>query len=202
MGGDDETDSRTIRWGTGVKGRMVAFGVVAVLLVAGVVGGVSLGYRPWSSHAVDAGLSGSSQDSGSNSGGIASSGGSGGQQTGGAKNVADSAENPAFLFQVDQIKSCGRTCRDVTATVTNQQNSTATNVKIVTQIYTKQDKLWEGSQTFDHIDSSASKTRTERVKLGYLDAIKVKQNGGYVTVKTTVTWNGGQQTFSQRRKVA
>lgn len=192
-----------------MNGRTITFGVVAVLLVAGVVGGISLGVGPLSSPGSGVGFAGDSHGDGTSDGSGAASGGggassgvSGSGSQGSAGNAADSPESPAFLFRVDQIESCGQTCRDVTATVTSQQNTTVSNVEVVTQIYAKQDKLWEGSQTFDRIGSGASKTRTARVKLGYFDAYKVKRNGGYITVKTTVTWDGGQESFSQRRKVA
>lgn len=42
-----------------------------------------------------------------------------------------STETPPFSFSIDEIEECGLTCRDVTATVSNNQNETPTMTRYV-----------------------------------------------------------------------
>ena len=107
-----------------------------------------------------------------------------------------------FQFRILNTKSCGQTCRDVTVRLTNQGAETATGVTAKSRIFADGDRIWSGTENIGTMSPGESVTRTKRVKLGMFDAMKVKQNNGYVTIKTTVTWDGGSRTFTQRVKVA
>lgn len=50
----------------------------------------------------------------------------------------DGENVPPFSFTIDQIETCGQTCRDVTATVTNNQNEEATGVTVYMRIFAGQ----------------------------------------------------------------
>ncbi|SFF87034.1 hypothetical protein SAMN04488063_0596 [Halopelagius inordinatus] len=110
-------------------------------------------------------------------------------------------ENLRFDFEIRTIEHCGLTCRDVTVAATNTQRTTARNVEFVTQMSAGDDVVWTGNETFRKIEPGETKTATKRVSLGFFDAVKVRQNGGYLTAETTVTWDSGSESFTERRKV-
>ena len=119
--------------------------------------------------------------------------------------VADATPTPKaydFQFQILNTKSCGQTCRDVTVRLTNRGAKTATGVTAKSRILVDGDQIWSGTENIGTVSPGESVTRTKRVKLGLFDAAKVQQNNGYVTIKTTVTWDDGSRTFTKRVKVA
>lgn len=105
-------------------------------------------------------------------------------------------------FAVQGTEPCGSTCRDVTVELSNHGAKTARNVIVTSEIYAGNDRVWEGTERIGQVRSGESITRTKRVQLGWMDAAAVKQNDGYVTIETTVDWDGGQRTFEDRQKVA
>jgi hypothetical protein len=113
---------------------------------------------------------------------------------------------PPFVFSIDAIETCGQTCRDVTSTLTNQQDTTAENVTVYTRIFvgngTDGDVAWKGSEPVGTLDAGESYTATRRVELSYGDALAIKRNGGWITVQTTVQTEDRTVTFSERRQVA
>ena len=106
-----------------------------------------------------------------------------------------------FAFQTVGMKSCGSTCRDVTVRLTNRGTETATGVTVKSRIIAGGDQIWSGTEKIGRVQPGESVTRTKRVNLGFLDAAAVQQNNGYVTIKTTVKWDSGTQTFTERTKV-
>jgi hypothetical protein len=107
-----------------------------------------------------------------------------------------------FSFVIDRIQQCGQRCRDVTVTLTNTGQSTASNVRVTTRIFAGDHKVWQGQSDVGTVDAGESVTRTRRVNIGYIDAARIKSNDGYIRVETTIRWDGGSTTFSDRRKVA
>lgn len=121
-----------------------------------------------------------------------------GQVTGTAANrTADSQ----FDFALVNTTNCGIACREVTVSATNVGNDTVSNVTASTRLVTGERVLWEGSETVERLGPGESATATKQVQIGFFDAIAVRQNGGWVTANTTVTWDGGRETFVERRKV-
>lgn len=108
----------------------------------------------------------------------------------------------AFAYTVDQIEECGQTCRDVTATITNDGNETATNVTVETNIYTDGDLIWEGGEDIGTLEAGAEYTSTQRVELSYGDAAKVEDNNGWITIETIVSFDGGQEVITEERQVS
>lgn len=190
-----------------MNGRYAAVGVALLVVAGGMVGVLSTGVGPVDD-VVDSvlGNDSASDDTGTGDAdsGSTDGGDSGDTGNGDAASDSGSASEPdtEFAFAVRDIEECGQTCRDVTVKLTNTMETSATDVEVNTRIYTGGDKIWSASESFDEVSDSESKTKTKRVKLGYLDAAKVKQNDGTIRIKTTVTWDGGEQTFSETRKVA
>ncbi len=134
---------------------------------------------------------------------VTDEGGDGGGGNTATATATATATPPAydFQFRILNTTSCGNTCRDVTVRLTNEGRKTATGVTAQSRIYADGDQIWSGTEDIGTVEPGESVTRTKRVKLSYFDAAKVQQNGGYVTIETTVTWDEGSQTFTQRVKV-
>lgn len=122
--------------------------------------------------------------------------------------VDTSPEEEPFAFTVDQIEECGLTCRDVTATLHNQQDTGATDVTVYVQIYAgenntaEDDLVWEGSEDVGRLVAGDSSTSTRRVELSLADARKVDQRDGWITIVTTVESAEETVTFQDTEQVA
>lgn len=133
-------------------------------------------------------------------------------RTGGGNDSATDNESgattdtPPFTVLADNTENCGRTCRDVTSTVTNHQNETARDVTVSTQIYagegTNGNPVWEGSEHVGTLRADASHTATKRITLSFGEAIAVKHQGGWITIETTVQTADRTVTLTERRQVA
>jgi hypothetical protein len=116
--------------------------------------------------------------------------------------TANRTDGRQFEFSIRTVSTCGLTCRDVTVSATNTGNATATNVTVETRLEAGETVVWRGNESVERLEPNESATATKRVRFGVFDAIQVRQNDGYVTANTTVTWDGGRETFDVRRKVA
>jgi len=131
---------------------------------------------------------------------------SGSDGTGTTTASGASTETPPFAFTIDTVEECGQTCRDVTSTLTNNQDTTAGNVTVYTRIVAGQgtdgDEIWRGQEGVGTLPAGESYTTTERVELSYADALKVENNDGWITVQTTVETEDRTVTFTDERQVA
>lgn len=130
-----------------------------------------------------------------------------GDAGGGSGDSGSVDSGPPFAFTIDRIEKCGRTCREVTATITNRQNETATGVTVYTRIYAgntteSDDRVWSGTEEVGTLEAGASSTSTKRVELSLMEARKVQNNDGWITVVTTVESDETTITFKSRRDVA
>ncbi|SFR89274.1 hypothetical protein SAMN05216559_0603 [Halomicrobium zhouii] len=127
----------------------------------------------------------------------------GGGDSGGDDETTD---EPAFTVVADNTEKCGRTCRDVMSTVTNQQNATAEDVTVSTQIFAGKEgngrQVWQGSADVGTLAGGESHTATKRIELGFGDAVAVTGAGGWVTIETTVESDEETVTITERRDVA
>lgn len=128
-----------------------------------------------------------------------SSGGSGGGAS------TETPQGP-FDFDIGSVEECGQTCRDVTATLVNQQERRATGVSVYTRIHagrgTDGDVVWEGTYDVGALGAGASETETQRVELGYFDALKVQNQDGWITIVLAIDTDRRTVTFQERRDVA
>lgn len=122
--------------------------------------------------------------------------------------AAGAGESPPFSFVVDEIEECGQTCRDVTATLHNDMNQSASDVTVYTRIYAGQDNtdegdlVWEGTDDVGTLDAESSHTTTKRVELSLQDARTVDQNNGWITIVTTIESDETTVTFKDSEQVA
>jgi hypothetical protein len=117
------------------------------------------------------------------------------------------ASTPPFVFTVNAIEECGQTCRDVTSTLTNQQNGTAEGITVYTRIHAGNatddgDVVWEGSEDVGTLETDESYTTSRRVELSFGDAYAIEQADGWITIRTTVETADRTVTLSDQRKVA
>ncbi|MFB6142435.1 MAG: hypothetical protein ABEJ30_03730 [Halorientalis sp.] len=180
--------------------------VLATVLLVAVAGGVAVltpgllgggGVDGGGSGGTNGGATDTPQPTGTVYTQSADGGGGGGSET----------RSPPFSFDIEQIEKCGQTCRDVTVTLDNDQNTTATGVTVFTRIYagntTDQDaRVWNGEEDVGTMDPASNVTRTERVDLSMSEAFAVQQHDGWITVVTTVSSDDTTITFKSRRNVA
>lgn len=116
-------------------------------------------------------------------------------------------EPPPFSFTIETIDECGMTCRDVTVTLHNNQADPATGVTVFTRIFAGQDNtdtadlVWEGTEEVGTLEAGASHTTTRRVELSLQEARKIDNNGGWVTIVTTVQTDERTVTFTSSEQV-
>lgn len=132
---------------------------------------------------------------------------SGGADSGTTATSGTAVPEPAFTFEVRQIESCGQTCRNVTSSVSNTGDEDATDVTVYSRIFvgnsTAQDDLaWQGKEPVGTLNDSETYTATKTVELSYSEAFAIQQEGGWITVQTTVESDQKTVTFTERRNVA
>jgi len=185
-----------------MNGKLLAMGGVIALLLAGVGGAFVAGIGPFQAESSGEDISEFPTETAeaTESDTTTTDTGDTGDSDGGA------ASTLPFAFTVDSIEECGQTCRDVTSTLTNQQNSTADDITVYTRIYagnsTGGDVVWEGSEDVGTLEADGSYTTTRRVDLSFGDAYAIEQANGWITIRTTVETADQTVTLSDQRKVA
>ncbi|MGM0399540.1 MAG: hypothetical protein ACQEQY_11210 [Halobacteriota archaeon] len=128
--------------------------------------------------------------------------------TGAETTEAPTTQTQPFTFSIGDIEECGMTCRDVTATLTNEQDDDATGVTVYTRVFAGEDSteetdiVWEGSEDVGTLGAGEAHTTTRRVELSLLDARKIDQRDGWITIVTTVQTNDQTVTFQDSEQVA
>jgi len=130
---------------------------------------------------------------------------SSGNESDGSTTVTATA-TPPFGFVIENIEECGTTCRDVTTTLTNQQDSTAEEITVYSRIFAGQEidpdkEVWRGNESVGTLDAEESYTATRRVELSYSEAFEVRNEDGWITIQTTIQTADRTVTFTQQRQV-
>ncbi|MGM0718090.1 MAG: hypothetical protein ACQET5_13155 [Halobacteriota archaeon] len=127
--------------------------------------------------------------------------------SGGSAGTSSDGTEP-FTFSIDDIEECGQICRDVTSTLTNSQNETATNVTVYVRIFAgedntnSEDMLWEGTEEVGAVAAGDSHTTTKRVELSLQEGLRIDEEDGWITVLTTVESDDTTVTFQDSEQVA
>lgn len=123
-------------------------------------------------------------------------------------NASSPTEADPFSFAIDEVEECGDTCRDVTATLENQQTETAENVTVYTRVFAGEnntdtdDVVWEGVDEAGTIEAGETYTSTERVELTLQEGRQVENEGGWVTIVTTIETDDATVTFTTTEQLA
>lgn len=176
---------------------LVGVGLVATLVVGAVVVGVLTGGNASGT----ATTPGSTTATGTTTGTATTTGTGGGTATTTTGTTVTGTGEPSFSFVIDRIESCGTTCREVTATLTNDGSVPVENVRVEVALLADDEKLWEGEVTPGTLAAGESFTTTRTVDVGLGGAAAIQNNDGYVTIEAVVRWDGGSETFRTRRKV-
>ncbi|SFR96564.1 hypothetical protein SAMN05216559_1644 [Halomicrobium zhouii] len=107
-----------------------------------------------------------------------------------------------FTIDVQKIENCGKTCRDVTVSLTNNGGNPRENISVTTTVYAGQDSVWQGEAAIGTLASDESTRRTEQIDVGYVGGAKIERNGGTVTIETVVHWDGGEATYREQKQVS
>ena len=107
-----------------------------------------------------------------------------------------------YDFAIERVESCGTTCRNVTARLTNEGSEPRENVRVTTVLYADGQRLWSGNETVGRLAAGETHTSTRRVRLGLGEAASIQGNDGYVTIVTLVRTDDTVVRFEDRRKVA
>lgn len=182
---------------------VAAVGVAALALLAVVAGATALGVGPFgTADAPSVNEPGISTANSTGTGTDAGDAGGAGDGGGGDAGPNDPDHVRPFAVVVESVDECGRTCRDVTASLTNDGGNPRSNVTATTQIVAGEETVWEGSQEIGTLGPDETATRTARVEIGLVDAARIERNDGVVTIVTVVRWDGGSATYRERRTVA
>lgn len=109
--------------------------------------------------------------------------------------------NSEYAFEIETIETCGNTCRDVTARLTNSGGETREDVTVTTAMLADGEVLWSGNETVGTLEPGESHVSTERVEVGFSGGLQISANDGYVTIVTVVESADGTSRFAERRKV-
>ena len=119
--------------------------------------------------------------------------------------AAASTPTAPFGFVIENIEECGTTCRDVTTTLTNQQDTTAEDITVYSRIFAGQgtdgEEVWRGQESVGTLEASESYTTTRQVELSYSEAYAVRNEDGWITIQTTVETADQTVTFTEQRQV-
>lgn len=116
--------------------------------------------------------------------------------------AGDSDGDPAFDGTVDRIEDCGTTCRDVTATLSNVGDATATSVAVEFRLSVDGDRIRANEESVGTLAAGESYTTAQRIELGYGDALAIERNDGWVTIETVIRFDGGTVVTAEERQVA
>lgn len=126
----------------------------------------------------------------------------------GSSDTTSSDDVEPFTFSIDSIEECGQTCRDVTSTLNNNQNETASNVTVYVRIFAgeentdAEDIVWEGTDEVGTMEADGTYTTTERVELSLQEGRAIDQEDGWITILTTVESDDTTVTFQDSEQVA
>lgn len=112
---------------------------------------------------------------------------------------------PPFGFVIESVEECGTTCRNVTSTLTNQQDSTAEGITVYSRIFAGQgtdgEEVWRGEEPVGTLGPGESYTTTRQVELSVQEGLAVQNEDGWITIQTTVETEGRTVTFTEQRQV-
>lgn len=126
----------------------------------------------------------------------------------GGAETTSSSETASFSFTIDEVEECTQPCRDVTVTMHNNQDETATGVSVFTRIFAGQNNadpdalVWEGTKEVGTLEAGGSNTTTARVELSLQEGLMIERNDGWVTVVTTVQTDERTVVFRDTEQVA
>ena len=106
--------------------------------------------------------------------------------------ATDLESDVSFEGDVVEIVECGRTCREVTTTLTNTGTADATAVRVAATVVAGETLVWETDEEIGRLEAGATVTRTQRIDIDVVSALAIENNDRTITITTTIT--SAQQT--------
>lgn len=185
-----------------MNGKRIAIAaVVAVVAIGGIAGALIMGIGPAPGGDDGASVGGSEETATPYEDTVVVESTDSDGDGGGDGGTATEQQEP-FEFIIQNITKCGDTCRVVNGSIVNQQDTTAEDVTVRSEIYTGGDKIWEGSSDAGNLEPGETYSDSKRVELSYAEAYKVQQNDGEILVKTYVETADGTYVFKDERNVS
>jgi hypothetical protein len=119
-----------------------------------------------------------------------------------APGVTVRGDTRQFQFEVLDLESCGRTCRDANVELTNSGDA-AIDVAATSRLYAGKagdDKVWEGTEAIGDMDAGETVQRTIRIELNFVEASKLC-GANTVTLVTVVASTDHRQQFTSHPDV-
>jgi hypothetical protein len=165
-----------------MSGKLLAVG--GVVLLAAVIAGLVLGFGPMHGPGVDEQADPFPTEA---------------QQSG-------TATAAPFDVSVQRVTQCGRTCRDMTISLANEQPTAAEDVTVYTRMVagtgTDGPVLFENRHLVGMLGAGAATTVPEHLDLSLSDVATIGTADGRVTVQLTIQSTDETMTVTDRRVVA
>jgi len=138
--------------------------------------------------------------------GTIGSGSSGaGTETASQQRSTELIDGPPFRLATREVTRCGRLCRNVTSTVTNEQPTAARDVRIRTRLYAGNDTdgevRWRRVEDVGRLAPGETYRATRQVELSLDGALAVREADGWVSIRTTVESADQRVSATDRRQV-
>lgn len=140
-----------------------------------------------------------SNDDGGGSTATESSDGDSGTEAPTDEPTATATSEPAtieFDATIEQITSCGSTCRTLQYAIINRGQRDAPDVTVNIEVHTGGEKIWDNDQDIDDVDARSQRTGITRdIDVGLGGGNKIKSNDGEVLIVLTPRSEGVSETF-------
>ena len=107
-----------------------------------------------------------------------------------------------FEATLENLSTCGPTCRNMTATLRHAGETTATNVSLDMRLTANGSQVWAGTRSIGRLEPGATVRWVQSADVGFGGSQTVLENDGYVTVWFEVGHADGSETLRKRVKVA
>ena len=103
---------------------------------------------------------------------------------------------------LENLSTCGPTCRNVTATLRHEGETAATNVSLDMRLTANGTQVWSGTRSIGRLEGDETVRWVQSADVGFGGSGTVLENDGYVTVWFEVGHADGSETLRKRVKVA
>ncbi|MEF8839563.1 MAG: hypothetical protein V5A18_08670 [Haloarculaceae archaeon] len=102
---------------------------------------------------------------------------------------------------VENLSTCGPTCRNMTATLRHTGRNTTTNVSLDMRLTANGSEVWSGTRSIGRLRPGQTVRWVQSADVGFGGSQTVIENDGYVMVWIEVGHAGGSETLHKRVKV-
>ena len=112
-------------------------------------------------------------------------------------------DGPArFEATLENLSTCGPTCRNVTATLRHEGETAATNVSLDMRLTANGTQVWSGTRSIGRLEPGATVGWVQSADVGFGGSGTVMKNDGYVTIWFEINHAGESETLKTRLKAA